>query len=362
MGDVFLHCRAIQDDQPVGAPGIAFFRGNSVGLGFPRGLRLHGDDRAGQPPGDLRRRPEQFPRAARTPGFQQNHHRPGRTRDRRSNRACRVPAGSFQRTALLENRNRLHDLIGQRAVQHARLARDLQYLGFSHPGRAAGLPPRPLAEVSGREGLQAIRGDRGTRLGRNLGRVAQALGRREHRGQRHFAFHPFVVVLATEPQPRAVHFQTAYRGGERIAQQFGQFGADLSRVRIDRVLPDQNQVERPFSSDRGRQRPGRRQRVGTGEGRVRDHDAVVRAPSDSPADDVLCRGRPQRDDRAASVREPRQLHALADRALAVGVERQDQPFALQPAVRAELHLLELGDLFDQRGNTERGHTCASGWE
>src|SRR5204862_166548 len=78
---------------------------------------------------------------------------------------------------------------------------------------------------------------------------------------------------------------------------------------VDRVAAGEHEIERTFTFEHSRERSRRGQRVGSGEGFVRDEHAAVGAPRDRLAQDVL-RGRwPERDDRARPAGRGRQLDA-----------------------------------------------------
>ena len=63
-------------------------------------------------------------------------------------------------------------------------------------------------------------------------------------------------------------------GREREVEQLGELGADLAGVGVDRVAPDEHEVERAVVADRRRERACRRERVGARERRVGDEHAV----------------------------------------------------------------------------------------
>ena len=158
-----------------------------------------------------------------------------------------------------------------------------------------------------------------------------------------------VIVLAPRPSARRRRGRarrTPVAKGR--SEQLGDLGTHLAGVGVDRVAPDEDEIERvlrrasaaaagrgPSPTCRIRRRPGRRsaRRVG--------------APRDRLAQAVLGRGRPERED-GATCRPVRrsQLDTLADRPAAVRVQLELEPFAHEPAVGAERHRLEPRHLLD----------------
>ncbi len=113
-------------------------------------------------------------------------------------------------------------------------------------------------------------------------------------------------MLTTRGDDVAVDREVPHAGQEGEIAQFGELGADLAGVGVDRVATGDHEVERPAvvardPFERGRERPGRRQRVGPREREVGDQhavdvDAAVGAPRDRLPQRVLRRGRPERED------------------------------------------------------------------
>ena len=98
--------------------------------------------------------------------------------------------------------------------------------------------------------------------------------------------------------------QMAHTRHERQVEELGDLGSDLARVGIDGVAPGEHQIERAGAPQRGCQRGGRGQRVGTGErgvGHVQTVDvyAAFEAPRDRFSQGVVGGGRPEREDRDA---------------------------------------------------------------
>ena len=133
----------------------------------------------------------------------------------------------------------------------------------------------------------------------------------------------------------------------------GELGADLAGVGVDRVAPDDDEIERPLALECSCQRLRCRERVGPGEGRVGDQHAVGRNVGGSPPGDGLAQRvvgarRPEGEHRHCSVADRgRELDRLRDRAPAVRVHLEVDPVAPEPPVVAELHLFESRDLLDQ---------------
>ena len=98
-------------------------------------------------------------------------------------------------------------------------------------------------------------------------------------------------------------------GQEGEVEQLGELGADLAGVGVDRIAAGQHEIEpcsllRGLVLERGRERLGRRECVGSCERDVGDVHAVdvhvlVEAPRDRLAQRVVGRGRAQREHRDA---------------------------------------------------------------
>ena len=151
------------------------------------------------------------------------------------------------------------------------------------------------------------RGHRGATVGVDLARVDQPLGRRQHRREPEVGLDEAVVVLAPDVQDRGagrvVDVEVAHTGREREVEELGQLGPDLAGVGVDRVPPDEDEVERAGVGQRGGERAGRREGVGAGERGVGDQhpvhlDAALGRPRDRLAQRVLGGWRAEREDGA----------------------------------------------------------------
>ena len=151
--------------------------------------------------------------------------------------------------------------------------------------------------------------------------------------------------------------EVADAGEERQVEQLGELGADLAGVGVDRVAARRARgrtglrarARRP-SALRGGQRVGAGER-GVGHEHAVDVDVALESPRDRLAQRVLGRRRPERDERDRVI--TRRAVCASSTALLTarrqyGFISSSMPSRSQPPVGAELHLLELRDLLDQR--------------
>ena len=197
--------------------------------------------------------------------------------------------------------------------------------------RAAGLAPRTGTEVGGGHPPQANGVDGGPPGGVHLAGVAEALGDRQDRGQRHLDLLAPVVVLELEAQERSDVDNVSDAAGEGEPEQLRQLGSDLSGLPVDGVAAEEDEVERPRRPQGGRQCARRGQGVGARERLVAHVEAGVRAPGHALAQDVLRARRPERDHRARAAAVAREEHAFGDGAAAVGVHLEGHAVAGEPA-------------------------------
>ena len=225
---------------------------------------------------------------------------------------------------------------------------DLHHPGFTHTSRTSGGAPGAVTQLGARDRAYFSRRHQGLVGVIHLRRPAKTFGGRQHRGQRHFGLDPGVVVLAADFQRAFIlEFEASYGRQERQAQKLRQLRPHLSRIGVYRILAGQNDVERSFSLEQRGQRPRCGKGVRAGKRRVRNQDAVVRAGGHAPANHVLRRRRPQRDDGALSAGLLRQFDALGEGALAIRVHGELDTIAFQSAIRPERHGFKLGYLLDE---------------
>ncbi len=221
----------------------------------------------------------------------------------------------------------------------------------AHDRRAGGVAPRAGAEVGGGDAPQANGVDGGPSLRVNLARVAQALGDRQDRGQRHLDFLAPVVVLELEAQERSDVLNVTDAAGEGKVEQLRQLGSHLPGLPVDGVAAQEDEVERPGRPQGRRQGARRRQGVGARERLVAHVEAAVRAPGDPLAQDVLRARRPERDHRARAAGVACQGDACCDGTAAVGVHLERDTDACESS-SLESQRLRQRHLFGQRRDTQ----------
>ena len=218
--------------------------------------------------------------------------------------------------------------------------------------RAPLLTPGPVAQLPGADPGDARGGHRGPALGLHLAGVAEPFGHREHRRQRDLDLLHAVVVLELEAQERAAVFEPAHPAREGEVEQRRHLGPDLTRLAVDGVAAEQDEVEGAGDAQRGRQGPRRGERVGSGEHRVGHVQPGGGTPGHPLAQDVLRTGGPERHDRARAARGLRQRDPLGHGAAAVRVHLEVDVVADQsPLLEAER--LGQRDLLDERRDPQR---------
>ena len=283
-----------------------------------------------------------------------DHHRHlarARRRDRRLGAGC---GGAVERAPLVQHAHRLVGLVGERclglAVARPRHRHDLD---GADGGRRRGLAPRSCSEVGRGEATDALGRHRGAPRRIDLARVDQPFRARQDRGELDFGLEPAVVVLAARVHERAFDREVANAAEEREIAQLRELGSDLAGIGVDRIATGQDEVERARVGEHGRERLRGGEGVGAGEGRVGDEhtvdlDRALDAPRDGLAQRVLRRRRPEGDDGDLRTGPGlRELDRLTHRAPAVRVELELDAVALEPPVRAEVHLLEPRHLLHQ---------------
>ena len=266
------------------------------------------------------------------------------------------PAGPppGQRAPLGEQPDRLENLGRERARQDAAIAPVLVGADLADARGAARGAPGARPKAGGAHQPDPLRRDGRPLRGPVLGRRAEPLGHAQHRRERHQELRGAVVPLAADPGRVARDLQVPDTAGERQSEQLRELGRDLAGVGIDGVQPGEDQVERRAGADRGRERPRGGERVGAGEGRITQVDALGGPGRHGLPQHLLGGRRAQRERHATASRG--ELDALGDRAAAVRVHLQRHVVAHQPAVRAEPEVLGQRDLLDQDGHRERaGH-------
>ena len=190
----------------------------------------------------------------------------------------------------------------ERTGEHLAPAFRVEHSHLPDRGRAGGLAPRPRAEVGGRDRADASGVDGGPHHRvLDLARVAQPLGAREERRKVDGGVDPFVVVLQPELEDVALQGEVADAGGEGKAEQFGHLGRHLPGVGVDGVPAAEHEVVRAGALDRGGQRPGRGERVGTGEGGIGDEDPFIGPERNCLAEHCLGRRRAEGHDGEAAT-------------------------------------------------------------
>ena len=139
---------------------------------------------------------------------------------------------------------------------------------------------------------------------------------------------------------------------EGQAQKLRHLGGHLTGVRIDRVAPAEHQIPGAVDLEGAGQSPGRGQRVAPGERRVGHVQAGSAAAQDRLTQDSVGLGWPERDGRAGTARGLGKVAAGANGPSAVVVHVEFDAAAHQASVVAQAHLLELGDLLDQCGDSK----------
>ncbi len=219
-------------------------------------------------------------------------------------------------------------------------------------GRAARLAPRTVAQLAGGDPGDQRGRDGGPARGVHLARFAQALGDREHGGQRDLDLLPAVVVLELEAQGGAVVLERAHPAGEREVEERRHLGPHLPGLPVNGVAAEQDEIEGTRGAQRGRQGPRRGERVGAGEGRVADVQARGRPPGDRLAQDVLGPGGPEGDHGARPPGGPGQRDPLGHGAAAVRVHLDVDAPAHQPSL-LEAERRRDRDLLGQRRDPQR---------
>ena len=171
-------------------------------------------------------------------------------------------------------------------------------------GRAAGLPPGARTEPGRVHPGEPRRRHGGAARRVHLAGVAEALGHREHRGQRQLHLLCPVVVLELEAPDRAQVLQAADPAGEGEVEQLGQLGADLSGLPVDGVAAEEDEIEGAGGPQHGGEGARRGQGVGARERRVADVQPGVGAPGHRLAQDVLGARWPERHHGAGARRCP----------------------------------------------------------
>ena len=161
-----------------------------------------------------------------------------------------------------------------------------------------------------------------------------------------------VVVLELETQERTRVVHLAYTAGEWKAEELGQLGADLTGLPVDRVAPDQDEVEGPSSPERRRQCARCGEGVRAGKRRVAQVQAALRAPGNPLAQYVLRARRPEGDDGARAPGVAGEDHPLGHRTATVGVHLDGHAVADEPPFLEEERFGHW-HLFDQRRDAER---------
>ena len=140
--------------------------------------------------------------------------------------------------------------------------------------------------------------------------------------------------------------------GEGEVEQRRHLGPHLTRLAVDGVAAEQDEVEGSGDAQRGRQGPRRGERVRSRERGIGHVQARGGTPGHPLAQDVLRTGGPERHDRAGSPRGLRQRDPLGHGAAAVRVHLEVDAVADQsPLLEAE----RLGerDLFGERRDPQR---------
>ena len=108
----------------------------------------------------------------------------------------------------------------------ARLApRTRAQLRSGHPSDAIGIDADPLRRVL------------------DLARVDETFRRAQHRGQRDRRVDTLVVELEPYRSHTVAHVELLHAGGEGQVEQLGQLGPHLTGVGVDRVPPDEDEIE-----------------------------------------------------------------------------------------------------------------------
>ena len=106
--------------------------------------------------------------------------------------------------------------------------------GPTHVGDAS-CPHGPAPRSRGGNGPDRAAGTAARPGGSTLVGSVRRSAHRQDRGQPHLGLQPAVVVLAPRVDPVAVDREVAHAGEERQVEQFGELGADLAGVGVDRV-------------------------------------------------------------------------------------------------------------------------------
>jgi hypothetical protein len=130
----------------------------------------------------------------------------------------------------------------------------------------------------------------------------------------------------------------------------------LAGVGVDRVAPEQHQVEPTEHVDRARERLGGGPRVASGERGIGDVHTVIRAEGNGLAQHVLGTGWAERDHGERATGGRCELTALGHRAPAIVVHVELDAVALEASIGTQRERFDLGDLLDECSDPERlGH-------
>ena len=257
-----------------------------------------------------------------------------------------------QHSGLIEQADGLANLLADRTLEPHCTPAVVVDPQFADGRRAALLPPRAFAQVRRADALEAARVHGGATLGRNLGRIAQPLGARQHGRQRGARLDQPVVLLAGRRDwlPSISSTLTPPRNGRSSSS--ATHGPTWPVSASTELRPDRMRSNGPERSSAATSaRAVASVSLPANAGSVIEH-AAISSPGDGLAQRVLGRRRPECEDRAGAAGLAGQLDALADGAPAVGVHLEVEPVATQHSARAELHLLDPRNLLDQDGNAQ----------
>ena len=142
----------------------------------------------------------------------------------------------------------------------------------------------------------------------------------------------FRAPLHLDAARRSVEGRNLCHIGQLVqAETLGDAGPDLCGIAVDCLLAGEYQVRAPIGgsdlADGGGERVGRRQRVGAGEGAIREQDRTVEAERQSLAQAVLGRRRPHGEDGDLAAESVAQPQGLLEREQIVGVDDRRHPLA-----------------------------------
>ena len=250
------------------------------------------------------------------------------------------------------------DLVGHRTLESSAATQHRLDPHLAHPGRAAGLAPRARSEVGGAPGARcAMPSTVGQTSGSLIlhGSISRSAVLSTAGSATVASSH---ASSCSQPTPHRVsaevELELLHPGGEGEVEQLGQLGADLAGLGVDRVAAARGSgrtvAAAPIAAASARAVASESlpAKAGSLTSTASSAPKASASRSTSSAD-----GGPEREDGAGAAGLAGQQHALGHRPAAVGAHLEGDAVALEPAVRADLHDLELGDLLDERGDPQR---------